>query len=181
MKVTDLEFDGIKLIEPRVFGDERGYFFESYHRDAFHQAGIDAEFVQDNQSCSSRGVVRGLHFQLPPHTQAKLIRVLSGRIYDVVVDIRAGSSTFGKYLGIELDGESHRQLFVPRGFAHGFSVLSERAVITYKCDRFYDPRSERCIRPDDPALGIDWRIDIRQAVLSAKDRAGKAFADSEKL
>lgn len=181
MKVTDLELDGLKLIEPRVFGDERGYFFESYNRAAYRQAGIDAEFVQDNQSCSSHGVIRGLHFQLPPYTQAKLMRVLSGKIYDVVVDIRAGSPTFGRSLGVELDGESHRVLYVPRGFAHGFSVLSELAVIFYKCDNVYCPESERCIRPDDPALGIDWRIDIRQAVLSAKDRAGKAFADSEKL
>lgn len=181
MKVTDLELDGLKLIEPRVFGDERGYFFESYNRAAFSQAGIDVEFVQDNQSCSSRGVVRGLHFQLPPYTQAKLIRVLSGRIFDVVVDIRAGSPTFGRYHGIELDGESHRQLYVPHGFAHGFSVLSECAVISYKCDNLYSPEYQRGIRPDDPALGIDWRIDVRKAILSVRDRAGKAFVDSEKL
>lgn len=181
MKVTDLELDGLKLIEPRVFGDERGYFFESYNRAVFSQAGIDVEFVQDNQSCSCRGVVRGLHFQLPPYTQAKLIRVLSGKIYDVVVDIRVGSPTFGRHHGIELDAESHRQLYVPHGFAHGFSVLSERAVISYKCDNLYRPEYERGIRPDDPALGIDWRIDVRQAILSARDRAGKTFADSEKL
>lgn len=179
MKAVELGIAGVILIEPRIFGDERGYFFEAYNQEAYHQAGIEVNFIQDNESRSSYCVIRGLHFQLAPYTQAKLLRVIEGRILDVVVDLRRDSATFGKHLAVELDSESKRQLFVPRGFAHGFSVLSEHAVIGYKCDNLYAPQCERSIRPDDPELGIDWRVPYEMAILSPKDRAGKNFCDSE--
>lgn len=181
MRTDDLRIPGLKLISPRIFPDSRGYFMEIYHREKFRAAGIDAEFVQDNESSSSYGVIRGLHLQLPPHTQAKLIRVLSGRILDVVVDLRCGSPTFGEHLAIELDDVSRCQLFVPHGLAHGFAVLSETARIAYKCDQFYCPAAERSIRPDDPALGIDWKIPRDRMILSPKDEQGVLFENSKEF
>ena len=179
MKFLETAIAGVKVIEPRLFGDSRGYFFEAYREDLFAGAGIDARFIQDNESFSTGGVLRGLHYQIPPYTQAKLVRVVSGRVLDVVVDIRLGSPTFGKHVGIELSGESKRQLFLPRGMAHGFGVLSPEAVFVYKCDNFYCPASERCIRFDDPALGIDWRLPPETVKLSPRDRRGVLFKDAE--
>ena len=179
MKFLETAIAGVKVIEPRLFGDSRGYFFEAYREDLFAGAGIDARFIQDNESFSTGGVLRGLHYQIPPYTQAKLVRVVSGRVLDVVVDIRLGSPTFGKHVAIELSGESKRQLFLPRGMAHGFAVLSPEAVFDYKCDNFSCPASERCIRFDDPALGIDWRLPPETVKLSPRDRRGVLFEDAE--
>lgn len=179
MKFLETAIAGVKVIEPRLFGDARGYFFEAYREDLFAGAGIDARFIQDNESFSNGGVLRGLHYQIPPYTQAKLVRVVSGRVLDVVVDIRLGSPTFGKHVAIELSGESKRQLFLPRGMAHGFAVLSPEAVFVYKCDNFYCPAAERCICFDDPALGIDWRLPPETVKLSPRDRCGVPFADAE--
>ena len=171
MNVQATAFPGLFLIEPRVFADSRGYFFESYNEAAFVAAGIPNRFVQDNQSKSSYGVIRGLHFQLQPYGQAKLIRALEGRILDVVVDIRSGSPTYGKHYSVELSADNKKQLFLPAGFAHGFSVLSPTATILYKCDHLYHQGSEGGVRFDDPALGIDWGIDLAQAITSDRDRA----------
>ena len=179
MKFLETAIAGVKVIEPRLFGDSRGYFFEAYREDLFAGAGIDARFIQDNESFSTGGVLRGLHYQIPPYTQAKLVRVVSGRVLDVVVDIRLGSPTFGKHVAIELSGESKRQLFLPRGMAHGFAVLSPEAVFVYKCDNFYCPAAERCSRFDDPALGIDWRLPPETVKLSPRDRRGVLFEDAE--
>lgn len=179
MKFLETAIAGVKVIEPRLFGDSRGYFFEAYREDLFAGAGIDARFIQDNESFSTGGVLRGLHYQIPPYTQAKLVRVVSGRVLDVVVDIRLGSPTFGKHVAIELSGESKRQLFLPRGMAHGFAVLSPEAVFVYKCDNFYCPAAERCIHFDDPALGIDWRLPLETVKLSPRDRRGVLFEDAE--
>jgi dTDP-4-dehydrorhamnose 3,5-epimerase len=171
MKVTKTEIEGVLILEPQVFGDERGYFFESYNRRAFAEAtGLDIDFVQDNESRSGYGVLRGLHFQLPPHAQSKLVRVVSGRVLDVAVDIRRGSPTFGHHVTCELTGENHRQFFLPRGMAHGFVVLSEEAVFQYKCDNLYHPAAEGAIAWDDPELGIDWGIPAADIILSEKDR-----------
>ena len=157
------------IIKPRVFGDARGYFFESYsERDMAPLIG-DVHFVQDNESRSSRGVVRGLHFQRGPHAQAKLVRVAVGRVLDVAVDVRPGSPTFGKYVAVELSEDNHLQLFLPRGMAHGFAVLSETAVFEYKCNNYYCPASEGAVAWDDPDLGIDWQLDPSEVVLSEKD------------
>ncbi len=161
--------EGVLIIEPRIFRDQRGYFFEAYNRKEFEEKVGAVDFVQDNESESSYGVVRGLHFQKGPHAQAKLVRVLSGTVLDVAVDIRPGSPTFGKHVAVELSGENHRQFFLPRGMAHGFSVLSEKAVFQYKCDNFYSKESEGAIAWDDPALGIDWRIPKEDVILSEKD------------
>ncbi len=161
--------EGVLIIEPRIFRDQRGYFFEAYNRKEFEEKVGAVDFVQDNESESSYGVVRGLHFQKGPHAQAKLVRVLSGTVLDVAVDIRPGSPTFGKHVAVELSGENHRQFFLPRGMAHGFSVLSEKAVFQYKCDNFYSKESEGAIAWDDPALGIDWRIPVEDVILSEKD------------
>lgn len=169
MKVISTEMDGVVLIEPRVFEDERGYFFESFSQQQFDAEVRKTIFVQDNESRSSYGVVRGLHYQLPPYTQAKLLRVVKGRVLDVVVDLRGGSATFGKYMAKELSEQNKLQLFVPRGFAHGFAVLSEEAVFQYKCDNYYAPAAEGGIRFDDATLGIDWKIPAAQLVLSEKD------------
>ncbi len=179
MNFLETAIAGVKVIEPRVFGDSRGYFFEAYREDLFADAGINARFIQDNESFSTYGVLRGLHYQIPPYTQAKLVRVVAGRVLDVVVDIRIGSPTFGKHAAIELSGENRRQLFIPRGMAHGFAVLSPEAVFTYKCDNFYHPAAERCIRFDDPAAGIDWQLPPEAVKLSWKDRCGVPFADAE--
>jgi dTDP-4-dehydrorhamnose 3,5-epimerase len=169
MPFIKTELPDLLVFEPKVFEDSRGYFFESYNANVFKEAGIDIAFVQDNQSSSAYGVIRGLHFQLNPHAQSKLVRVLSGRILDVAVDLRKGSPTFGKSFTIELSAENKKQLFVPRGFAHGFSVLSERAEVMYKCDAFYHKQSEGGIRFDDPVLNIDWQIPLEKAVVSDKD------------
>ena len=171
MKIKETHIPGLLVVEPQVFGDSRGYFFESFNAAKFaEQTGIDTQFVQDNESCSSYGVVRGLHMQLPPHAQAKLVRVVEGRVLDVAVDLRKDSPTFGKHFAIELTGENHLQVYIPKGFAHGFSVLSETAVFQYKCDGYYAPASEAAIAWNDPDLAIDWKLPIEAVVLSDKDR-----------
>lgn len=162
---TPTPLAGVQLFEPRVFGDDRGYFFESYNQRIFREAGIDCVFVQDNQAASARGVLRGLHLQTGEHAQAKLVRVLSGEVYDVVVDMRPDSPTRGRWFGVYLSGENQKQLFVPRGFAHGYLVVSERAVFAYKCDNFYAPSAEGGLRYDDPILGIEWpELDVPYTV-----------------
>lgn len=170
MRVIKTDIDGVYILEPEIFGDNRGYFFESYNARRFKEAtGLDVVFVQDNESRSSEGVVRGLHFQLPPYAQSKLVRVVAGAILDVAVDIRRGSPTFGQYVAVELSGDNHRQLFIPRGFAHGFRVLRGDAILQYKCDNMYAPQSEGSILWNDRALNIDWGISADRAILSAKD------------
>lgn len=165
------------IFEPAVYKDERGYFFESYNEQTFHKEGVINRFVQDNQSYSKYGVIRGLHYQLDPYPQTKLVRALQGRILDVAVDIRQGSPTFGKYVSVELSSDNKRQLLVPRGFAHGFSVLSETAEVSYKCDGFYDKASEGGIRYDDPQLNIDWQLPLGEAIVSVKDLQLPVFAE----
>ena len=160
MNIIKTDIEGVLIIEPKVFGDARGYFFESFNQKGFkEQTGVDVLFVQDNESCSSKGVVRGLHFQLPPYAQSKLVRVVEGTVLDVAVDIRKWSPTYGKHVSVELSAENKRQFFLPKGFAHGFAVLSERAVFQYKCDEYYHPEAEGAIAWDDPTLAIDWKID----------------------
>ena len=181
MNVIRTAIPDVLILEPKVFGDARGYFFESWNRAEFRKVGIDCDFLQDNESKSRYGVLRGLHFQKMPYTQAKLVRVIAGRVLDVAVDIRRGSPTFGKHVAAELSGENHRQLFIPRGFAHGFAVLSGEAVFAYKCDNVYMPSSEAGIRLDDPALGIDWQVPRDRWILSEKDTRHPAFADAELL
>ena len=171
MKIIETEIQGLFIIEPDVYGDSRGYFFESFNKKRFEeQTGISVDFVQDNESRSTYGVVRGLHFQRPPHAQAKLVRVVSGRVLDVAVDLREGSPTYGKHVAVELSGENHRQVFIPKGFAHGFSVLSEEAVFQYKCDDYYAPETEGAVAWDDPDIAIDWRIPADDVILSEKDK-----------
>ena len=177
MNFIKTDIDGVIIVEPRVFADARGYFFESYNAAEFAQNGIPNVFVQDNQSKSSYGVVRGLHCQLGEHAQAKLVRVLAGTVLDVAVDVRPGSPTFGKHVAVELSTENNRQLFIPRGFLHGFSVLSETAIFAYKCDNLYAPESEFGIRFDDPEIGIDWRVPTDKIITSEKDRAAKGLKD----
>lgn len=177
MNFIKTEIDGVVIVEPRVFTDSRGYFFESYNEAEFHKNGITNKFIQDNQSKSSYGVVRGLHCQLGEHAQAKLVRVLHGRVLDVAVDIRAGSPTFGKHVALELSDENQRQLFIPRGFLHGFSVLSDTAIFAYKCDNLYCPAAEFGIRFDDPEIGIDWGIPADKIITSDKDRIAKGLKD----
>ena len=179
MNVFKTAFHGLMIIEPKVFGDSRGYFFESYNGKVMADAGIQTAFRQDNQSCSKYGVIRGLHFQLNPHSQTKLIRVLEGAIYDVALDLRKGSPTFGKWFGLELSAENRRQLYIPQGFAHGFSVLSEQTIILYKCDNFYNPQSEGGVLYNDPALNIDWKVDAAKAIISDKDKILQTFAQVE--
>lgn len=157
------------VLTPEVFEDARGYFFEGYNKNKFSALGIDIDFVQDNQSFSQRGTLRGLHYQNPPFAQTKLVRVLQGEIMDVTVDLRKDSPTYGQHFGIKLTSENKKQLLVPQGFAHGFSVLSETAVVLYKCDQFYNKASEGGIRFDDPTLNIDWGMDLREAIVSEKD------------
>jgi dTDP-4-dehydrorhamnose 3,5-epimerase len=171
------DISGLLVFEPAVFEDDRGYFFESYNEKIFQQAGIDLRFVQDNQSSSSYGVIRGLHYQLPPFAQSKLVRVLSGKILDAAVDIRKGSPTYGKTFCLELSDENKKQLFIPVGFAHGFSVLSEKAEVLYKCDAFYSRESDAGIRYDDPTLAIDWKIPIAKAIISGKDKTLPALTE----
>ncbi|MBR1666525.1 MAG: dTDP-4-dehydrorhamnose 3,5-epimerase [Bacteroidaceae bacterium] len=169
MKVIETKIQGLLIIEPRVFRDERGYFFESYSQRDFEAQVGDVHFVQDNESMSTRGVIRGLHFQRPPFTQTKLVRVVSGTVLDIAVDIRKGSPTYGQHVAVELSGENQRQFFIPKGFAHGFAVLSDTAVFQYKCDEFYHPEADGGIQLDDPSLGIDWRIPPAEAIRSQKD------------
>lgn len=157
------------IIEPRIFGDARGYFFESYSEREFREKVADVTFVQDNESRSRRGVLRGLHFQAPPFAQSKLVRVVVGAVLDVAVDLRRDSPTYGRHVAVELTADNHRQFFIPRGFAHGFSVLSDDVIFQYKCDNFYAPRSEGAIAWNDPALGIDWRLGDADIILSEKD------------
>lgn len=170
MNVVKTDIEGVLVIEPRVFGDARGYFFESFNaRDFAAQTGVDVHFVQDNESRSCHGVVRGLHFQRPPYAQAKLVRVVEGEVLDVAVDIRRQSPTYGQHVSAVLSAENHRQFFVPKGFAHGFAVLSETAVFQYKCDEYYHPEAEGAIAWNDPTLAIDWRIAAAEVLLSEKD------------
>jgi dTDP-4-dehydrorhamnose 3,5-epimerase len=179
MPLITTDIPGLLIFEPKVFTDSRGYFFESYNEKIFEQQGINIRFVQDNQSSSSYGVIRGLHYQLNPYAQTKLIRVLSGRILDVAVDMRKGSPTFGKHFDLELSAENKKQLLVPKGFAHGFSVLSDTAEVLYKCDEFYNKNSEGGIRFDDPALNINWQIPADKAIISDKDKILPMLADCE--
>jgi dTDP-4-dehydrorhamnose 3,5-epimerase len=179
MKIIDTGFNGLFVIQPMVFYDSRGYFFESFKLDTFLKAGISFSPVQDNESKSVRGVIRGLHYQLKPFDQAKLIRVVLGRIFDVAVDLRKDSSTYGKWYGIELDSENKTQLFIPRGFAHGFSVLSDTTVIQYKCDNIYNPQFERGISLKDPDLNIDWKTDDLVQVISEKDLKHPSLKEAE--
>ena len=176
MKIRQTGISGLIVIEPDVFGDSRGYFMESFSCRKFMElTGIDVDFVQDNESKSSYGVLRGLHFQRPPHAQSKLVRVVSGRVLDVAVDLRAGSPTYGKHYALELSGENHLQMFIPKGFAHGFAVLSDEAVFQYKCDEYYAPQSEGGVAWDDPDLAIDWQIPLEDVRLSEKDRNNLEF------
>ena len=179
MNVIQTEIPGVVMLEPRVFGDHRGYFFESFSQRDFDQQVRQVRFVQDNESKSSYGVLRGLHYQAAPCTQAKLVRVIQGSVLDVAVDIRKNSPTYGKYVAVELSGENKRQLFIPRGFAHGFAVLSDEAIFAYKCDNIYMPSAERGIAFNDPDLNIDWRINPEKWNLSAKDTQQPAFKDIE--
>lgn len=169
MEVIKTDIDGVVIIEPRIFTDARGYFFESYSKREFDEKVRPIDFVQDNESMSSYGVMRGLHFQRPPFTQSKLVRCVKGRVLDVAVDIRKGSPTYGRHVAVELSEYNHRQFFVPRGFAHGFSVLSDVAVFQYKCDNYYHPEADGGISIADASLGIDWMIDPTNAILSEKD------------
>lgn len=170
MDIIKTSIEGVVIIEPRLFKDDRGYFFESFNQKEFEEKVCKTTFVQDNESKSSYGVIRGLHYQKPPFAQSKLVRVIKGAVLDVAVDIRKGSPTFGQHVAVELTEENHRQFFIPRGFAHGFSVLSEEVIFQYKCDNFYHPECEGAIAWDDPELGIDWKMPIDKAVLSDKDK-----------
>lgn len=169
MEVIKTSIEGVVIIEPRIFRDARGYFFESFSQKEFDEKIRPIQFIQDNESMSSYGVMRGLHFQRPPYTQSKLVRCVRGRVLDVAVDIRKGSPTYGQHVAVELTEENHRQFFIPRGFAHGFAVLSETAVFQYKCDNFYAPQADGGISIKDESLGIDWQIPVEKAILSEKD------------
>lgn len=181
MEVIKTDIEGVVIIEPRIFRDDRGYFYESFSQREFEEKVCRTTFVQDNQSKSSYGVLRGLHFQKPPYCQSKLVRCIKGAVLDVAVDLRKGSPTFGKHVAVELTEDNHRQLFVPRGFAHGFAVLSEEAVFQYKCDNFYNKESEGAIAWDDPELAIDWRIPADKALLSEKDKLNKGIKEADFL
>lgn len=170
MKIRETGIEGLTIIEPKVFEDSRGYFLESYHKTRLEELGITHNFIQDNQSRSSFGVIRGLHYQREPFAQTKLIRVTEGKIFDVAVDIRPHSPSFGQWFGLEISDKNHLQLLIPAGFAHGFSVLSKYTTVFYKCDAYYHPASETGLRFDDPDLNIDWKIDIKSAVISEKDK-----------
>lgn len=181
MKVIQTTIPEVVIIEPDVFGDSRGYFFESYSQKKFDELVRPVRFVQDNESKSKYGVLRGLHFQKGKDAQSKLVRVVKGRVLDVAVDIRKGSPTFGKYVSVELTEDNHRQLFVPRGFAHGFSVLSDEAIFQYKCDNLYAPHAEGAIAWNDPEIGIDWQLPAEDVLLSAKDAVHPMLKDAEDL
>lgn len=175
MPFIDTDFPGLKIFEPRVFEDDRGYFYEAFNQNAFDEAGITLPFVQDNQALSSYGVLRGLHYQVGKYAQAKLVRVIQGEVLDVVVDIRPNSPMYGKHYSIILNEQNKKQLYVPRGFAHGYAVLSETAIFFYKCDNFYSRESEGGVAFNDPQLNIDWKMDIEKALLSEKDKVQPLF------
>lgn len=177
MDIITTDIEGVVILRPRIFTDARGYFFESYSKREFDEKVRPVDFVQDNESCSTRGVIRGLHFQSPPYAQSKLVRCVRGATVDVAVDIRKGSPTYGRHVAVELSEDNHLQLFIPRGFAHGFAVVSDFAVFQYKCDNFYAPQSEGGISILDSSLGIDWGIDPATAILSPKDTRHPLFAD----
>lgn len=177
MEIIKTAIEGPLILEPKIFYDQRGYFFESYNKSVFDELVGKIDFVQDNESFSSRGVMRGLHFQRPPHAQAKLVRCIKGNVLDVAVDIRKGSPTYGKHVAVELTGENHHQFFIPRGFAHGFVVLSDTALFQYKCDNFYAPQADGGISILDSTLNIDWQIDLKDAILSEKDKHHPDLAD----
>ena len=179
MEYKETEIKGVFILEPKVFDDERVYFFEAWKREDFERHIGPVDFIQDNESKSCRGVLRGLHYQKGEHSQAKLVRVIKGTVLDVAVDMRKGSPTFGKHVMVELSESNKRQFFIPRGFAHGFLVMSPEAIFTYKVDNAYAPQHEASVRFDDPALGIDWPIDAKDAILSDKDRKAVLFADAE--
>lgn len=177
MKVTTTAIEGLLILEPKVFGDDRGFFLESYNQKIFDDAvGREVRFLQDNHSRSGKGVLRGLHYQLPPHAQGKLVRVTQGEVFDVAVDMRRGSPSFGRWVGVELSGENHRQLWLPPGMAHGFLVMSDSADFLYKTTGYYAPEAEGCVRWDDPAIGINWPPLDRPPVLSEKDAAAPRLA-----
>jgi dTDP-4-dehydrorhamnose 3,5-epimerase len=179
MKIDSTPFEGLLILTPRIFADERGYFFESYNAQTFKQNGLDFDWVQDNQSSSTYGVIRGLHFQKPPYAQTKLIRVLQGEILDVVVDLRHDAKTFGQTYSLVLSSDNQLQLLIPKGFAHGFVVLSERADVMYKCDELYNKESESGILFNDPNLNIDWKVDADKMIVSSKDLVLPAFDANE--
>lgn len=179
MNIITTEIPDVVIIEPRVFGDSRGYFFESFSEREFKEKVADVNFVQDNESRSCHGVVRGLHFQKPPHAQAKLVRVVKGRVLDVAVDIRKGSPTYGRHVEVELSEDNHCMVFIPKGFAHGFAVLSEDAVFQYRCDDYYAPETEGAIAWNDLDLDIDWRLPSEKVILSAKDTSHPSFKDAD--
>ena len=178
MEVIKTALEGVVIIEPRIFKDERGYFYKSFSQKEFDEKVMPVRFVQDNESMSVKNVIRGLHYQKMPYTQSKLVRCTQGTVLDVVVDIRKGSPTFGQHVTVELSRENHRQLFIPRGFAHGFAVLSDTAVFQYKCDNFYAPQTEAGIQLTDKTLGIDWRTPLQEAILSAKDKKYPLLKDA---
>ena len=179
MKLVDTQIADVKIIEPAVFGDERGYFMETWSSEKFKEQGLDINFVQDNHSRSPQGILRGMHYQIE-HTQGKLVRVVTGKVFDVAVDIRKSSDTFGQWIGVELSDENHRMLWVPPGFAHGFYVMSEQADFLYKCTDIYAPQYERCIQWDDAEIGIDWPlVDGTPPILSDKDKQGLALSTAE--
>ena len=179
MEIIDTGFEGLLLVKPKIYADNRGYFFESYNLHVLLAKGLQVNFVQDNQSESVYGVIRGLHYQIEPHAQTKLVRVLNGRIFDIAVDLRKGSPNFGKWYGVEISGTNKYQLFIPKGFAHGFSVLSKKALVLYKTDNYYEPRSERGILYNDAELKIDWRLDPHVTVVSDRDQNLPFFQDAE--
>ena len=177
MNIIKTPIEGLLVIEPMVFKDARGYFVETYNEKRYREAGIDAQFVQDNQSCSSYGVVRGLHFQRPPYSQAKLVCCTVGRVLDVAVDLRKDSPTFGQWYSVELSEENKRQFFIPRGFAHGFSLLCDQAIFTYKCDNLYHPEADGGLLLSDPSLAIDWQVPEQLRIISEKDTKHPTFGD----
>lgn len=179
MKILKTEIADLLIIEPTLHGDSRGYFFESFHADRFRElTGLDVQFVQDNEAMSHRGVVRGLHYQLSPYAQAKLVRVVAGKVWDVAVDMRRSSPTFGRYMAVELSAENHRQLYIPKGFAHGYAVLSEEAVFQYKCDEYYNPEAEAGVAWNDPTIAVQWPLSVEEIVLSEKDQHHPRFEDA---
>lgn len=181
MNIIKTSIEGVVILEPRIFADDRGYFFESFSQKVFDELVRPIRFVQDNESKSKYGVLRGLHFQKGEHAQSKLVRVVKGQVWDVAVDIRRGSPTFGKYVSVELSQENKRQFFIPRGFAHGFAVLSQEAIFQYKCDHYYAPESEGAIAWNDPDIGIDWPVAASDILLSEKDKKHPRLADSLEL
>jgi dTDP-4-dehydrorhamnose 3,5-epimerase len=179
MEITKTHIDGLWIIEPKVFGDKRGYFIETYRESMYKEAGISSRFIQDNESMSNRGVIRGLHYQIEPYSQAKLVRVIQGMVFDVALDLRKNSPSFGKWFGVVLSGENKKQFYIPKGFAHGFSVLKDETIFAYKCDNIYNPESERGIKYNDPSLEIDWMIKPEEAIISEKDLNNPTIADAE--